>query len=309
MPVIPLENKALRAYVDPDQGTSVKGLYAHKDGAWLPLIPDVREPQTRLDASSFVMIPYSNRIENGAFTFRGQSYQLEHGERHAIHGDVRTRAWKIEHWSVTALHCAFNSVEHENVNWPWPFEARAEYSLEGSTFCQRLALWNRGESAMPAGLGWHPYFTRALTRDGEPVHLQFNVAGAYPDAQDNRIPSGPPQPLTAKQDHSAGKRLDPEDFWDACFQGYDGKGAISWPETGVRIQFDCSPECTHLIVYNPPFPIFAMEPVTNANNGINQLAAGWPDSGVAVLEPGECLSARFDMHVDVQSAAHVNVHA
>jgi hypothetical protein len=41
-----------------------------------------------------------------------------------------------------------------------------------------------------------------------------------------------------------------------------------------------------------------MEPVTNANNGVNQLAAGWPDSGVAVLEPGESLSARFDMHVD-----------
>jgi aldose 1-epimerase len=154
---------------------------------------------------------------------------------------------------------------------------------------------------MPAGFGWHPYFGRTLTRDGEPVHLQFTVTGVYPDAHNNRIPSGPPQPLTVKQDHSTGKILDPDDFWDACFQGYDGKGAITWPETGLRIAFDCSPECTHLVVYNPPLPIFAMEPVTNANNGVNQLAAGRADSGVAILEPGGCLSAHFDMHIQIDA--------
>ena len=301
MAVIPLENPYLRVYVDPDQGTSIKGLYARQGDAWLPLMPDVREQTTRLNASSFLMVPYSNRIENGAFTFQGQAYQLREGEQHALHGDVRTRPWTIEHWAATALHCSFHSTEHENVNWPWPFEARAEYSLEGSTFSQRLALWNRGQSAMPAGFGWHPFFSRALTREGEPVHLQFTAAGVYPDAHDNRIPSGPPQPLSARRDHSTSKPLDPDDFWDHCFQGYAGKSEITWPESGVRVTFDCSPECTHLVVYNPPFPIFAMEPVTNANNGVNQLAAGWPDSGVVVLEPGECLSAQFDMHVDTDA--------
>jgi aldose 1-epimerase len=298
MAVIPLENETLRVYVDPDQGTSIKGLYAHKGDDWLPLMPDVREPNIRLDASSFLMVPYSNRIENGRFAFRGQTFQLEGAERHAIHGDVRGRPWRIEYWTATALHCTFHSVDYENVNWPWPFEARAEYSLQGSVFSQRLLLCNRGESDMPAGFGWHPYFSRRLTREGEPVHLQFTVAGVYPDAHDNRIPSGPPQPLADTQDHSTGKLLDPDNFWDACFQGYDGNGTITWPETGIRITFSCSPECTHLVVYNPPFPYFAMEPVTNANNGVNQLAAGWPDSGVAILGPGECLSARFDMRVD-----------
>lgn len=301
MSIIKLENEALRIHIDPDQGTSIKALYAYQNGTWLPLMPDVREPRSRLDAASFLMIPYSNRIKNGAFTFQGRTYQLEHDERHAIHGDVRTRAWQTDTLTTTALHCSFNSVEYENVNWPWPFEASAQYSLEDGVFSQRLALWNRGESPMPAGFGWHPYFNRTLSRSGEPVHLRFTVAGVYPDAQDNRIPSGPAKPLTAKQDHSRGKLLDPGDFWDACFQGYDGNGAITWPETGIRLTFACSSECTHLVVYNPPFPIFAMEPVTNANNGVNQLAAGWPDSGVEVLAPGECLAARFDMHIDSEA--------
>ena len=82
---------------------------------------------------------------------------------------------------------------------------------------------------------------------------------------------------------------------------YDGDGSVTWPESGIRLSFDCSPECTHLVVYNPPFPIFAMEPVTNANNGINLYAAGSPTSGVVVLEPGERLTAQFSLRVDVAS--------
>jgi hypothetical protein len=43
-----------------------------------------------------------------------------------------------------------------------------------------------------------------------------------------------------------------------------------------------------------------MEPVTNANNGVNLHAAGWPDSGVVVLVPGQHLAARFDLRVHTQ---------
>ena len=35
---------------------------------------------------------------------------------------------------------------------------------------------------------------------------------------------------------------------------------------------------------------FALEPVSHANDGFNLLAAGVPDSGVRVLEPGETLA-------------------
>jgi aldose 1-epimerase len=296
-----LENETLRVTLDPDKGTSILAFYARKGDDWLPLMPDVREGRSRLDASSFLMIPYSNRIENGTFTFQGRRYQLDHGERHSIHGDVRTRPWHVVDRLTTRIECTLDSTQHENVNWPWPFEAQAEYSLENHIFSSRLALWNRGETAMPAGFGWHPYFSRALNREGEEVRLRFKVAGVYPDANDNRIPSGPAQPLTPIQDYSTEKALDPDRFWDACFQGYDGNGTISWPESGVRLSFACSPECQHLIVYNPPFPVFAVEPVTNANNGVNLYAAGWPDSGVVPLEPGECLGAQFDLRVDVRA--------
>jgi len=299
MTPVTLQNERLRAVLTPDPGVSLLTFSARKGDTWLPLTPDAREPDCDLKCASFLMVPYSNRIENGTFTFQNQRHQLERGTEHAIHGDVRTRPWKTEEQTRTHLCCSFDSRAHQNVNYPWPFAARAEYEIENRAFVARLTLWNRGASPMPAGFGWHPYFNRALTSPEEPVHLCFQAQSAYPDANDNRIPSGPPQPLAPHQDFSTEKPLTPDNFLDTCLRDYDGGGHITWPKSAVRLRFTCSPTCTHLILYNPTGkPYFAVEPVTNANDGVNLLAGGDVGCGTAVLEPGQNLEARFELHLE-----------
>jgi aldose 1-epimerase len=296
---ITLENGFLRAVLAPESGASLLAFRGRKGDGWLPLTPDSREPACDLKCASFLMVPYSNRIENGAFAFGGEDYQLERGDQHAIHGDVRTRPWEVGECTDTRLCCAFDSAAHERVNWPWPFSARAEYSLEGQTFTSLLSLRNDGESFMPAGFGWHPYFSRALTAPGEPVRLCFRAEAAYPDENDSRIPSGPPQPLAPGQDFSAGRPLAPDNFLDTCCRGYDGGGHIAWPHSGVRLRFACSSACTHLVLYNPAGkPYFAVEPVTNANDGVNLLARGDAGCGTTVLDPGESLEAYFSLRLE-----------
>jgi aldose 1-epimerase len=152
---------------------------------------------------------------------------------------------------------------------------------------------------MPAGFGWHPYYSRRLTRQDETVQLQFAVVGVYPDANNNRIPSGPGQPPAEHQDFRSKRALAPDLFLDMCCYGYDGNGSITWPESGVKLTYRCSGECTHLVMYNPARPYFAVEPVTNANNGVNLLAEGDPTSGVRVLQRGETLAATFDVLVEL----------
>jgi aldose 1-epimerase len=263
-------------------------------------MPDVADGQSDLKASSFVLVPYSNRIENGHFTFQGRTYQLANGERHASHGDVRGRPWQVDEQSATAVTCSFDSRAFADVNWPWPFTATLTYALQDKVLASTLSVTNQGESAMPAGLGWHPYYNRALTRAGEPVRWHFAVQSVYPDANDNRIPSGPAQPLAPNQDFATERELTPENFIDACFYGYAGGGTIAWPESGVRLHYRASENCTHLVLFNPAKPYFAAEPVTNANNGVNLLAAGDPTSGIQILEPGETLRAWFEVTVEVQ---------
>ncbi len=299
MPPIQLENAHLRATIDPNQGTSLRSFQVHRNNTWLPLMPEIDEPGCDLAAASFLMVPYSNRIADGSFTFAGECHQLQNGEQHAIHGDVRKRAWHVEEQQPHRLICSFSSAEYNDINWPWPFAVRAEYELTEHTLQQRLTLSNRADRSMPAGCGWHPFFNRTLTQDGEPAHLHFQVQSAYPDGYDNRIPSGPTQALALHQDFTGESPLAPDNFLDTCFYGYDGQGHIAWPKSGVRLRFACSNVCSHLILYNPAQkPYFAVEPVTNANDGVNLYARGNQTSGIAVLEPGQSLNAEFSLHVE-----------
>lgn len=292
-----LTNEFFEIVVDPAQGVNILAGYLKKSEQLLAFMPDSRAADCDLNASSFVLAPYSNRIENGHFTFQGQEYQLDNAARHASHGDVRGRAWQVEEQSATKIVCSIDARTIPDINWPWPFAATLTYQLQGREFSSELTVTNLGETAMPAGLGWHPYYSRALTRQGEPVYLQFNVESVYPDANDNRIPSGPPVPLAPNQDFHTERELTPENFVDACFYGYDGGGSIAWPESDVRLRYHASEACGHFIVYNPAKPYFAVEPVTNANNGVNLLAAGDPTSGIQVLAPNETLAATFGVEV------------
>jgi aldose 1-epimerase len=296
--LITLENRQLRLVVNAAEGVNVLAFATLQNGVWLPVMPDVREATVDLSASSFVMVPYSNRIADGRFTFAGQSYQLAHGERHAIHGDVRGRAWQVNEHTAERIVCSFDSRQHGGVNWPWPFTSSQTYALVGAELQARLTLTNVGDSPLPAGFGWHPYYSRWLTREGEAVQLHFQVDGVYPDANNNRIPSGPGQAPAPNQDFRTEQALAPDNFIDICCYGYDGNGTITWPESNLRLIYRCSPECSHLVLYNPAKPYFAVEPVTNANNGVNLLAAGDPTSGVQVLQPGETLTATFDIVVE-----------
>ena len=298
MGLIEIQNRWFRVFIDPDQGTGIVAFFVKKENTWLPIMPDSRNENIDLKFSLFLMIPYSNRIENGFFTFRKKKFALKNGDNHAIHGDVRFRPWLVETMKETHIGCRFKSVDYENVNWPWAFEAAVEYRVSGNLFTSYLTLWNRADSSMPAGMGWHPYFSRWVGKNKEPVCLCMKTDGVYPDENDNRIPSGPPVPLSIGQDFVVEKHLESNAFLDACFHGYDGDGYILWPHSGVKLIFDCSPNCSHLILYNPPKPYFAVEPVTNANNGLNLYAQGESSSGIVVLAPGESLSARFSLKVE-----------
>ncbi len=261
-------------------------------------MPTVGDPLYDRDSSCFLMVPYSNRIENGEFSFQGKTYRLDHPEAHAIHGDVRHRPWALVEATTERALLELDSRQHDRMNWPWPFVVRVEYLVSGSTFVSNLTLLNIAHEPMPAGLGWHPFFNRRLTGRINDVRLCFKTDNIYPDANQNRIPSGPPRALIPDEDFSSQKMLLDDREIDACYRGYDGGGYIYWPGARLRIDFDCSPSCSHLIVFNPPSrSYFAVEPVTNANNGVNLLAAGDTDCGLKVVEPGERLEARFQLSV------------
>ena len=107
-------------------------------------------------------------------------------------------------------------------------------------------------------------------------------------------PRGEPHPQPAIAEFRTYRAA--ADGLDACFAGFGGSAELAWPESGVRLLFECTPNVTHLVCYAPADrPVIAVEPAANANDGVNLLAAGEPDSGVIELAPGATLEASFTL--------------
>ena len=169
--------------VAPSLGGSL--LACEHDG--LPVLQPVAQPVGARRRSSrcchIPLIPFSNRIENGRFSFEGRSIRLASnvdGSPHAIHG----HGWQAE-WQVTerdAARCAL-SFQHEPApDWPWRYEGRQTIAVAGDALRMTLAIENQASTSMPCGLGFHPFLPAAggARMQFEATQVWDGNAGAFP---------------------------------------------------------------------------------------------------------------------------------
>lgn len=294
--MIELNNGNLRLRLDPEIGGSIVDFSAKPGDRWIPIMRRGEEPLTKSsNASSFVLIPYSNRLRDGRFSFGGKSYQLRNAENHAIHGDVRDRPLRVLEGSEDRVVLEFRSDEVSDLNFPFRFSARMIYALEGFELSCRIELVNVGTESMPAGCGFHPYFNRRLPGSTGEVELQLKVGGVYPG--ETPLPEGSAIPIAPQQDFSTQRPLDV--VLDHCFAGWDRQALIEWPGSGVKARIKAEQGMEHVILFSPEGQeVFALEPVTNANDGFNLLAQGDKNCGVVVLKPGEALKTSFTILIE-----------
>lgn len=301
-----IESAQWRLWVNADNGAEWLAAQVNLHGNWQNVVPDCRPYQERSGnqqdaapgetpaAASFHMIPYSNRIRNGNFSFENHTYQLENSSGHAIHGALRNLPWDVIEATRSALVCEIDSRNHTAVNWPWPIRARITHRVDGASLSSTIELENLGNSAMPAGLGWHPYFVRQIG-NSEPT-LTLPVHGVFPDASGDCLPDGKAIALPEALDFRAPRQLDASQRIDCCFSGLSGPSIIHWRDAGIKLSLCASAECRFLVLFNPEKPYFAVEPVSNANDAFN-LAEKGIDSGTRTVLPGHQILSRLDINV------------
>jgi aldose 1-epimerase len=107
-----------------------------------------------------VLLPWPNRLEDGAYEFDGRRYQLPLNEpeaRNAIHGLVRGSAWTPrarEHSRVVLEH-----LLHPQPGYPFSLALSIEYALSDAGLSVATTATNVGPEACPYGCGAHPYLT------------------------------------------------------------------------------------------------------------------------------------------------------
>jgi aldose 1-epimerase len=231
------------------------------------------------DMACFPLVPFSNRIENGRFSFGGRDVHLppNMGDHpHALHGQGWRGAWEvIEDGAEGRIVIGY---EHAADSWPWPYRARQTFAPGGDSLDVVLAVTNLSDAPMPAGLGLHPYFPAS-----EGVTLTAGISHMW-DCPHQQIPVRL-VPVPQELDFSRGIRIADVDL-DHCFAGWSGRAVIEWPGRRYRLAMLGSPTLTHLVVYTPKgADFFCVEGVDNMNNAVNWLDRG-VETGLHILEPG-----------------------
>jgi aldose 1-epimerase len=115
-----------------------------------------------------VLIPWPNRLEDGAYEFEGRHHQLpltEPDNRNAIHGLVRDAAWTVAEREPSRV--VVKHVLDPQTGYPFSLAVSIEYALSEGGLRVRTTAVNVGREACPYGSGAHPYLKAgAETVDG-----------------------------------------------------------------------------------------------------------------------------------------------
>ena len=222
------------------------------DGVDLIVGPDPSLPAAGW--GSYPMVPWAGRIRHGRFRFDGIEYQLPiNFETHAIHGTGFEQPWEVVGHDArsVALSC--------RLAWVLGGESEQLIELRDNSCTCTLAV-RAGDRAMPASIGWHPWFVKP-----ERVDLQFERMYLRDDdyITDGHTVAPPPPPP-----------------WDDCFAG-----PVATPRLWLGgLEVSITSDCDYWVVYDMPAHATCVEPQTAIPDAFN---FAFDRGGAMRLEPGE----------------------
>ncbi len=241
---------------------------------------DLLRPGRGVQGACYPLVPYSNRIANGRFTFESREIVVAPNwpdMRHPIHGDGWANPWTVVTSDVRSAALVY---EHDaRSGWPFRYRARQEFSLHDSGLAIAIALENREAHAVPAGLGLHPFFVREAD-----CELFFHADDVW--LSDAEVLPTKRVVVPDEWDFEHGRRPD-DAALDNCFEGWDGRATVRWPSRRLEVAVEASEIFRHLVIYTPPGqPFFCAEPVSHANGAIGRtrLEAGATLAGTVSFE-------------------------
>lgn len=251
-----LRSGELEVALAPQAGGRIAQLrYAGED--WL-VGPEDGWPAT-IAWGCYPMVPWAGRIRRGRFNFEGVPYVLPiNFEEHAIHGVGFSRPWQIERLEVDAATLSLALPDDDY----WPFGGLAKQLIEVLPDRVRLQLdIQAGGLAMPAVLGWHPWFRK-------PDRLEFGPDAMYPRDEEGIAVMPPKAPRPGP--------------WDDCF--ISPRDVVL--ERG-RQRLTLRSNAEHWVVYDGAAHATCVEPQTGPPDGFTLT----PNR----LGPGQRLSLTFEM--------------
>ncbi|WP_205570582.1 MULTISPECIES: aldose 1-epimerase [Ralstonia solanacearum species complex] len=241
-------------------------------------------------AGCYPLLPFSNRIRDGRFHWAGREIRLapHPGQDHAMHGVAHARAWQVDALTAASAELSLHYVPVAG-DWPWPFVATQRLVLTPDGLHAEMVLRNAGDSAMPAGGGFHPYFARTPG-----MRVQFEADTVWPvDA--GEVATGR-QPISRREDFREARPLPAESF-SVYYSGWRQLADVRHA-SGAVLTLRADDPLDHFILHAPGgADYFCLEPVSHVSDAINLAAQGWDGTGLRVLAPGAELRLRMQLRL------------
>jgi aldose 1-epimerase len=284
----------------PALGGSIGGWTRRGIPILRPTPPEALQGTNSRLLSCFPLIPFSNRIAWGRFSFGGESFQLDmnFGDHpHTIHGNAWQRAWDVSSQAATEAELTLHhdpahdpTATDGGCHWPYRYTARLLYALTPDGLAVTITVTNTDSRAQPVGLGLHPYQPRTPE-----TAIAFQAASVWQTGED----SLPDARLTVEGHWSfdPGHVITPPPL-DNCYAAWAGRAVITRPEHGMRLVIAADDIFRHVVVYTPEGkPYFAVEPASNMTDAVNHMDTV-PDHGLRVLQPGDTLQRQVRFAVE-----------
>ncbi len=262
---------------------------------------DLTEPfprdMTPPSGCGIVLVPWPNRVKDGAWQHNGESRQLaltEPANGNAIHGLLRYRPYElIDRGAATVT---LGAAVFPELGYPFLLDTRVAYSLRPDGLDVEHTIVNVGQTDAPVAIGAHPYLRIGDVPTGE-LSLRLNAA-THLDVDERMNVIGEHPVEGTSLDLRNGRRVSDlhldDGFADVAFE--DGRAAhtLEAPD-GRTVTLWADPNFGYVQVYTsrafrtPTVSdvAIAVEPMTAPANALNT------GRGLRWLAPGESWSARW----------------
>lgn len=180
-----------------------------------------------------VLLPWPNRLRDGAYTFDGEHYQLpltepERGNAH--HGLVLHTRWRPVAHTTEHVRLALDLVPRPG--YPFELHSEIEYRLDGDGLTVRLRTGNTGATTAPYGVGFHPWLSPGRHRLDDCL-LEIEADG-WVRTDDRLLPIAETD-VPAELDYRVPRRLDAARIDDAFVRLHRPSRVSLTDPDGVRV--------------------------------------------------------------------------
>ncbi len=289
-----LKNNKVQLGILPELGASLSFLKYMQNNTVRDILRPL-ETGGKVDANNaslFPMIPFCGRIRGGSFVYFGITRKMAKnhtGIVDPIHGDGWKSVWQVQSQQDDKIVLTLTH-DKDKGGFPFSYNAELSYTLKKTRLEIEMKITNPGPLPMPCGMGIHPFFVKT-----KEVELDFVTQMVWSNESDPIFDKPYETPSTWQ--FQGGRPLKNAVF-DTCFDGFDGKASILYPDTGITVNIEADNQFKHVVLYAPRGKnFFCLEPVSNAINAFNLAANGTIGTGMKSIGPEQSMSGKLALEI------------